>query len=210
MVYGYSRRKKSALVIKKDYPDAEVLDERGGSSSEWERILFYLRKGDILVFESVLYMGDNEDAFIEAYFELISRGVQLIFIKEHFIDTDIYRDIYHDTCRAFMERQLRSVYSRVREVAEDRSRRSKESIKKAKSEGKQVGQKTGVSLKIKKSEQAKRFILEHSRDFGGVMNDVECMQAAHVSRMTFYKYKRELKEDPNALPGQTNIYDFME
>ena len=37
--------------------------------------------------------------------------------------------------------------------------------------------------------------LKHSRDFGGGLDDGELMKLAGLARNTYYKYKRELKEE---------------
>ena len=47
---------------------------------------------------------------------------------------------------------------------------------------------------MKKAAPAKAAILKHCADFGGTLSDKECMQLAGVSRNTYFKYKRELKE----------------
>lgn len=40
----------------------------------------------------------------------------------------------------------------------------------------------------------KKLILEKSRDFNGINNDIDCMKLTGLSRNTYYKYKRELYE----------------
>ena len=47
---------------------------------------------------------------------------------------------------------------------------------------------------MKKANKAKQIIKEHSKDFGGSLDDAICMKLAEVSRNTFYRYKKELKE----------------
>lgn len=60
---------------------------------------------------------------------------------------------------------------------------------------KQIGGVSGKKLTTKKSIEKKAEILKHSVDFGGTLNDVDCMKLTGLSRNTFYKYKRELKTD---------------
>lgn len=77
--------------------------------------------------------------------------------------------------------------------------RTKEGVQKAKAEGKQIGRrkdsKAGKDFKQSKKEvEAKKQILKHSKDFNGNLSDADCMKLAGVSRNTFYRYKRELKE----------------
>lgn len=72
--------------------------------------------------------------------------------------------------------------------------RTKEGIQTAKDNGKQIGGKSGVKLTIKKAAPAKEIIMKHSKDFGGTLNDAECMRLAGLARNTYYKYKKQLKE----------------
>ena len=41
----------------------------------------------------------------------------------------------------------------------------------------------------------KAEIRKHSKDFGGTLNDIECMKLTGIARNTFYKYKREMLQD---------------
>lgn len=67
-------------------------------------------------------------------------------------------------------------------------------LQKAKLSGKRVGAQKGDKYKTKKSIQGKKDILKHSKDFNGSLSDKEVMKLTGISRNTYYKYKRELKE----------------
>ena len=41
----------------------------------------------------------------------------------------------------------------------------------------------------------KEVIKKHSKDFGGSLNDTECMSLTGLARNTFYKYKKELRDE---------------
>ena len=41
----------------------------------------------------------------------------------------------------------------------------------------------------------KEIILKHSAEFNGNLNDIEVMKLTGLSRNTYYKYKKELKEE---------------
>ena len=60
--------------------------------------------------------------------------------------------------------------------------------------GKQIGGIEGRTLNVKKAASAKEIIRKHSKDFGGNLSDAEVIILAGVTRNTYYKYKRELKE----------------
>lgn len=77
----------------------------------------------------------------------------------------------------------------------DLRQRTKEGMETAKLNGKQIGRKSGSKVVSKKSIQAKEIILKHSKYFGGSLSDEEVMKLAGVNRSSFYKYKKELKEE---------------
>ena len=60
---------------------------------------------------------------------------------------------------------------------------------------KQIGLRRGTKLTTKKSVTGKEEIKRLSKDFDGSLNDIDCMKTTNLSRNTFYKYKRELKEE---------------
>lgn len=77
--------------------------------------------------------------------------------------------------------------------------RTKEGVLKAQANGKQVGRKkdtkAGKDFKeSKKAIKAKEKILKYSKDFNGELSDIDCIAVAGVSRNTFYKIKKQLKE----------------
>lgn len=47
----------------------------------------------------------------------------------------------------------------------------------------------------KKSKAVKPLIKKHSRDFNGMLIDKECIRLIGVANNSYYKYKRELKQD---------------
>ena len=53
----------------------------------------------------------------------------------------------------------------------------------------------GAEIVSRKSDTAKQSIIQHSKDFGGTLNDQEVIKLiGNISRNTYYKYKKELKE----------------
>ena len=61
--------------------------------------------------------------------------------------------------------------------------------------GSQIGQVAGRKLNVKKAQPMKEQILKYSKDFDGSLNDVECMKLTGLARNTYYKYKKELKDE---------------
>ena len=50
-----------------------------------------VKAGDVIVFDAVSRMSRNAEEGFALYEELYSRGVELVFLKEHHIDTATYR-----------------------------------------------------------------------------------------------------------------------
>ena len=73
--------------------------------------------------------------------------------------------------------------------------RTKEGIETARLNGKQIGQKPGNKLTVKKAESSKLQMLKLNKAFGGFNNDIECMKIIGISRNSFYKYKKELVKE---------------
>ena len=157
-------------------------------------------------------MSRNADEGVKVYFELLERGVELVFLKEHYIDTEIYKNNSKDKIeligtdedeifkginnyfRKLAEKQIRIAFEQAQKEVDDLHQRTKEGIETARLNGKQIGLKKGSSLTTKKSIAAKDIIKKYSIDFEGSLEDADVIKLAGISRNSYYKYKRELKE----------------
>jgi DNA invertase Pin-like site-specific DNA recombinase len=222
-IYGYvriSRPQQSAerqvRNIKAAYPSAVIVKEAYTGTTlnrpEWLKLYKKVRSGDTIIFDSVSRMSRSADEGVALYFELYERGIQLVFLKEHYIDTSVYAENIKDRIelqgtdedeilkglnnyfRKLAERQIRIAFEQSEKEIEDLRQRTREGIETARLNGKQIGQRLGNKLTVKKEAPAKEKILKYSKDFGGSLADPECMKLVGVSRNTFYKYKRELRE----------------
>lgn len=221
MIYGYARisRPQQSIErqirnIKKEYGDALIIQEAYSGiimdRPEWLKLFRKAAQGDTIVFDSVSRMSRSADEGVKTYFELYERGVSLVFLKEHYIDTCIYSENMRDKIelqgtdedeifkglnnyfRKLAEKQIRIAFEQAEKEIQDLHQRTKEGIETARLNGKQIGQKPGNKLTVKKAEASKLQILKLNRDFGGFNNDIECMKIIGISRNTFYKYKKEL------------------
>lgn len=227
IVYGYTRIstakqsiERQIRNIKREYPDALIVQEAYTGTKldrkEWGKLFDKVKEGDTIVFDSVSRMSRNaEDGFM-VYEELFNRGVSLVFLKEHHIDTSTYKKAMESSVpltgtavdcilqgvnqylMALAKEQIRLAFEQAQKEVDDLHQRTREGIQTARLNGKQIGQPQGAKLTTKKSIEAKAIILKHSKDFGGTLTDVECMKQAGLARNTFYKYKRELKAEAEA------------
>lgn len=236
-IFGYCRISRRTQNIERQirnilaaYPNADIRQEaytgtRVEGRKEWCQILNDVNSGDTIVFDSVSRMSRNAEDGIKLYFELYNKGINLVFLKESYIDTDTYKsalsnkiemtgedvDIILQGVNQYLvrlaEKQIRLAFEQAQKEVDDLHQRTKEGIETARRNGKQIGQKQGNKLNIKKSEPIKKLIKRYSRDFDGNNNDVEAIaiinatrkekgkpETWHISRNTYYKYKRELLE----------------
>ena len=221
--YGYCRistRKQSIdrqkRNIKAAYPNAILIEETYTGTKidrkEWNKLIRKVVVGDTIIFDSVSRMSRNADEGYTTYEDLFYKGVNLVFLKEPHINTDTFKKALENNIQltgsnvdyileginkylmALAKEQIRLAFEQSEKEVSDLHQRTREGIETARLNGKQIGQKQGAKLITKKSIQAKEIILKHSIDFNGGLNDNEVMKLAGLSRNTYYKYKRELKE----------------
>lgn len=221
-VYGYCRISTAKQSIDrqirniKDYDNNAIIIREAYSGTtqdrpEWLKLLKHINPNDTIIFDSVSRMSRNSDEGFEEYERLFNLGVNLIFLKEKYISTEIYKQAISNsieltgneiadkyikaTNKVLMilaKQQIKLAFEQSEKEVADLQQRTKEGIETARLNGKQIGQRQGAKLNVKKSQPAKAIILKHNKDFSGTLNDTETMQLAKISRNTFYKYKKQL------------------
>lgn len=223
--YGYCRISRKQQNIERQirnilsvYPDADIRAEaytgtKLDGRKELEKILKQVKKGDTIIFDSVSRMSRNAEEGFELYQDLFQKGVELIFLKEPQINTTTYKkalqgrieptgtkvDLILDGINAFLlelaKEQIKIAFEQAEKEVMDLRQRTKEGIETARRNGKQIGQEQGKKFNIKKAAPAKEKIKKYSRDFDGTLPDAEVMTLVGLARNTYYKYKKELKEE---------------
>lgn len=188
---------------------------------ELNKLLSILRPGDVVVFDSASRMSRNATEAIELYESLFNADVRLVFLKEPHINTDVYKqalehqieinigtgniatdkfingiiDALNRYTMDLAKEQIMIVFNQAEKEVRDLHQRTAEGMLTAKMNGKRIGQPQGTKLVTQKSIGAKDVIRKHNADFNGTLNDAETMKLAGISRNSFYKYKRELKQE---------------
>lgn len=221
--YGYCRISRKQQSIERQirnilgqYPDAEIIQEAfTGTKIEgrdkWNALYKQVKSGDTIVFDSVSRMSRNADDGIMLYMDLYNRGVNLVFLKEHHIDTDTYKSAIDNKIQMtgddvdlilqgvnkylvkLAEKQIRLAFEQAEKEVQDLRQRTREGLETAKLNGKQVGAVEGKKLTTKKSLSAKEIIKKHNKSFGGTLTNEETWTLAGISKMTFYKYIKEIE-----------------
>lgn len=223
-VYGYCRVstmkqsiERQIRNVKESYPDAVIVtDEYTGTKLDrpgWTKLYKQLKSGDTVVFDQVSRMSRDADEGFRVYEDLYNMGVNLIFLKEPHINTETYKkametgvpmtgtnvDFILEGVNKYLlslaKEQIRLAFDMAEKEVEDLHQRTREGIETARLNGKQIGQPKGAKLTTKKSIEAKEIIRKRSKDFNGDLSDLEVMKLAGIARGTYYKYKRELKQD---------------
>ncbi len=223
MKYGYCRISKPKQVIerqirniKTEYHDAVIIEEvftrTRMDRKEWLRLMRIIKPGDWIIFDSVSRMSGNAEEGFAEYERLYNQGIILIFLKEPHINTETYKKALETNIKltgsnvdfilegvnkylmALAKEQIKLAFEQSEKEVEDLHQRTKEGLVTAKLAGKQIGRKAGCKVHTKKSLEARDIIKRHSKDFNGSLNDAEVILLTGLSRNTYYKYKRELKQ----------------
>ena len=226
--YGYCRistqkqniERQERNILQK-YPSAHIIKEVYTGSvttgrKEWEKLYKLVKKNVAskqyrIIFDSVSRFSRNADEGFELYQELYYLGVDLVFLKEPHINTEVFRktlnsqipmtgtnaDIILKAVNEYLmelaKEQIKIAFDQAEKELTDLRQRTSEGIKTAKLNGKQVGRVAGQKYKTKKEFESKKQIKKLSKDFNGFNNDTEVMAITGLSRNTYYKYKSELK-----------------
>lgn len=227
-VYGYCRISTAKQSIERqirniiEYDSTAIIYQEAFTGTklyerkEFTKLLKRVKQGDTIIFDSVSRMSRNADDGIKLYLELFDKGINLVFLKEHHIDTDTYKSALSNSIeltgddvddiligvnsylKKLATKQIRLAFEQSQKEVDYLHTRTSEGIQTAREKGKQIGQRQGAKLNVKKAKPAKEIILKHNKDFNGNLNDTETMKLASISRNTYYKYKRELTEEINS------------
>lgn len=224
MIFGYCRISKRTQNIQrqienilKEYPDAKIIQETFTGTKiqgrkEFEKLRKIVQYGDTIIFDSVSRMSRNAEEGFEQYIKWYEEGINIVFLKEPYINTDTYKkslDIkipltgndfdeiligINSYLKKLAKQQIRIAFDQAQKEVDDLHERTKEGMRIAKLNGKQIGQPKGSVYHVKKADKAKKDIKKYSRDFYGSNTDKEVMKLIGISHNTYYKYKRELLE----------------
>ena len=230
-IFGYCRiSRKSQRIdrqirnILKAYPEAIIIEEvftgtKVLGRKALDKILKVVKAGDTIVFDSASRMSRNSQEAMDLYEFLYSQGVELVFLKEPHINTEVYKatiskqvvvdlntgseatdeliggimEVLNRYTIALAKEQIKIVFDQAEKEVLDLHQRTAEGILTAKMNGKTVGIEKGRKLTTKKSIKAKEDIKKYSKDFDGSLEDSDVIKLIGISRNSFYKYKKEIR-----------------
>lgn len=233
MVYGYCRisTKKQSIErqiinILQQFPGAEIIKETYTGTKlygrkELEKLLQRVKQGDTIVFDEVSRMSRNAEEGYQLYTDLYNRGINLVFLKEPHINTEVYQNalkqritaisttgkestdrLLHSLVEALNEflldlvrEQIRLAFISAENEVKYLHQRIKEGMAAAGAGEKISAARTGQTYETNKAKKAKEFILKRNRGFGGDLSNEETWKLAGISKMTFYRYQKELLQE---------------
>lgn len=206
------------------YPEAILIKEFYTGTTQnrplWDKLVKQIHAGDTIVFDSVSRMSRNaEEGFID-YKMLYEAGVSLVFLNEPLINTSIFDStknnlleisvqtgneaiddyftgnitLINNLLMSLAEEQIKSAFLQSEKEVTDLHTRISQGMRESKKNGKKIGLEKGTTLVTEKSVKCKDVIKKHSVDFGGTLSDTEVMTLCKISRNSYYKYKREIKQ----------------
>lgn len=222
-IYGYCRVSTKVQNIERqiknilgEFQEAKIYQETYTGTTterkEWQKLKKVLKIGDTIVFDSVSRMSRNSEEGIKEYFKLMEKGVNLIFLKEKYINTDVYKKqieqskinlTENNVVNAILEgiekalkllaiEQIKIAFDQAEKEVLDLRQRTKEGLAQAKIKGNVSGRRQGAKVETKKAKEKKEQILKMSKAFNGTMKDKDIIEILGIDRGTYYKYKREL------------------
>ena len=223
MIYGYVRVSTDKQNIDRQIRNILAVDASAkiyqeiftGTKTtgrhEFQKLLNKVQSGDTIIFDSVSRMSRNASEGFELYKKLFDDGVNLVFINEPYINTDVYKatrdalvpmtntdvDLILTGVNQYLmklaEKQVELAFEQAQKERDDLSERTKQGLQTAKLNGKQLGRAKGTVVVTKKSDESKKKILKYSKAFGGDLSDKDLIKLLEIDKNTYYKYKKELK-----------------
>ena len=205
-----------AHIIKEAYTGTTTAGRK-----ELDKLLKIVKENDTIIFDSASRMSRNAEEAIVLYEDLFNRNVNLIFLKEPHINTDTYKRTLENQISINMNtgneatdnfinnilealnnytidlarEQIKLVFKQAQKEVDDLHQKTAEGLITAKLNGKQIGLPKGTKIITKKSIEAKEKIKKYSKSFDGTLSDEEVIKLIDISRKTYYKYKKEIKEN---------------
>ena len=223
MIYGYVRVSTDKQNIDRQIRNILAVDASAkiyqevftGTKTtgrhEFQKLLTKVHSGDTIIFDSVSRMSRNAAEGFELYKKLFDDGVNLVFINEPYINTDVYKatrdalvpmtntdvDLILAGVNQYLmklaEKQVELAFEQAQKERDDLSERTRQGLQTAKLNGKQLGRAKGTVVVTKKSDESKKKILKYSKAFGGDLSDKDLIKLLEIDKNTYYKYKKELK-----------------
>lgn len=179
----------------------------------FNKLLKVIKQGDTIIFDSVSRMSRNAAEGCKLYKELFNKGINLIFLKEPYINTDVYKSMLerkvdfntnnnkimelskeyiNNILDVIAEQQIIIAFEQAEKERNDISERIAEGHRQRKLKGLPDGAQCHKKQTRTSSKQEERItkIIELSKDFEGNQTDKDIIKLLGMAKNTYYKYKK--------------------
>ena len=212
MIYGYVRVSTDKQNIDRQIRNILAVDASAkiyqeiftGTKTtgrrEFQKLMNKVQSGDTIIFDSVSRMSRNAAEGFELYKKLFDDGVNLVFINEPYINTDVYKvtrdalvpmtntdvDLILAGVNQYLmklaEKQVELAFEQAQKERDDLSEHTRQGLQTAKLNGKQLGRAKGTVVVTKKSDESKKKILKYSKAFGGDLSDKDLIKLLGIDK----------------------------
>lgn len=228
MIYGYARVSTKTQKLDRQIENLSKVkglekiysDKFTGVSMDrpnFKKLLKVVKPGDTIVFDSVSRMSRNAKEGYNLYKELFNKNINLMFLKESYIDTKVFKkmidnkltfdtkdnsileltkEFINNLLEVVAKEQIKIAFNQAEKERNDISERIKEGHRQRKLKGLSDGaqcHKQNTRVPGKKKDRLEK-IKELSKDFDGNLKDKAIIEYLGMARNTYYKYKEELRK----------------
>lgn len=186
-----------------------------------------------IIFYSVSRMSRNAKEGIEQYFEWYDKGVNLIFLNEHHIDTDSYRksqgvaiaDIktgdadtdelingilarLYKFIRAKAADDITKAFEQAEKEVQDLHKRTSDGMRASGASEKIAAARTGQTFTTLKELKTRISMIECLKEFGGQQTIARFAADRGLSRVTVYKYRDAIRVDLETMTNEQAIKKY--
>jgi len=186
-----------------------------------------------IIFYSVSRMSRNASEGVEQYFKWYDKGVELVFLNEHHIDTAVYRKAINNTIQiqtkgkgatnTFMQSMIDAVNQLQKDLAKEQielafaqSEKEVQDLHKRTSDGmrasgaseKIAAARTGNTFTTLKELNTRISMLECLKEFGGQQTIARFAADRGLSRVTVYKYRDAINADLQEMSKEQAIKQY--
>lgn len=187
-----------------------------------------------IIFYSVSRMSRNAKEGIEQYFAWYDKGVELVFLNEHHIDTAVYRKAVNNAIslhinsdkastnrffntmiaamnelqRDIATEQIELAFAQAEKEVQDLHKRTSDGMRASGAAEKIATARTGQTFTTVKELKTRISMIECLKEFGGQQNLARFAADRGLSRSTVYKYIKVIREDLKTMTNEQAIKQY--
>jgi len=186
-----------------------------------------------IIFYSVSRMSRNAEEGLKQYFEWYNKGVELVFLKEHHIDTASYRqaqckaiekidtgdtkanklvndilDCLNEFINSKVKDDIVKAFEQAQKEVQDLHERTKDGMKASGAADKIRQARKGQTYTTLKELETRVSMLQCLKEYGSQQNIAKFAKDRGLSRVTVYKYRDAINADLQTMTAEQAIKQY--